>query len=151
MKKLALLLLALPLAACATSQAPERFSQLAEAAPSTESRIALMCLIGLAPPQVPCQNLFVAAASRIFVLGTVYQGGIESIKFASARSGDDVWDVKSLDAELTYVIGQPDRDGKIRSVAILEGPPNNLCVETAMTFFNLGHGFESCRILARAR
>jgi hypothetical protein len=110
----------------------------------------LKCVIGLAPP--PCQTLFAAAAARIFVEGTIYQNDFETIKFAgTSSSDDDVWDVKSPQGELTYVIARPDQDGKIRHLAILQGPPNNLCIETAMTFFNLGHGFESCRVIARAR
>jgi hypothetical protein len=152
MKKLALLLLALPLAACATARGvtSEKSPQLARPTPSPESRTALKCVIGLAPP--PCQTLFAAAAARIFIEGTIYQIDFETIKFAgTSSSGDDVWDVKSPQGEFTYVIAPPDQDGKIRHLAILEGPPNNLCVETAMTFFNLGHGFESCRVMARAR
>jgi hypothetical protein len=104
----------------------------------------------LAPP--PCQTLFAAAADRIFIEGTIHQIDFETIKFAgTSSSGDDVWDVKSPQGEFTYVIAPPDQDGKIRHLAILEGPPNDLCVETAMTFFNLGHGFESCHVIARTR
>ena len=154
MKKLALLLLALPLVACATSQGitPEKSPQLARVVPSPESKMALLCVIGLASSENTCLTFFAAAAADIFVRGTIYQGDIEAIKFTGTNgSGDDVWDVKSKGDELTYVIARPDRDGKIRRLAILAGPPHNLCDETVMIPFNLGHGYESCRVVARAR
>jgi len=155
MKQLALLLLALPLAACATSDGitPEKSPQLARVAPPPESRMALLCVIGLGVSNTTCLPLFSAAASDVFLHGTIYQGGyIETIKFTGTdRSGDDVWDVESNGSELIYVIAPPDRDGKIRRLAILQSPANNLCLETAMTSFNLGHGYESCRVVARAQ
>ena len=155
MKKLPLLLMVLPLAACATAQGvtSEKSPQLARVAPSPESRIALLCVIGLGPSNTTCLPLFSAAASDVFLHGTIYQGGyIETIKFTGTdRSGDDVWVVKSNGTELIYVIAPPARDGKIRRLAILQSPANNLCLETAMTSFNLGRAYESCRVIARAQ
>ena len=155
MRGLALLLLALPLAACAASEnaTPEKSSQFVRAAPSAESRLAFLCVVGFGPSNATCLSLFAASASDAFLRGTIYQSGeIEAIKFAGTdRSGDDVWDVKSNGNELTYIIATPDQDGKIRRLAILEGPPNALCEETVMIPFNLGHGYESCRVIARAR
>jgi hypothetical protein len=114
--------------------------------------MALLCVIGSGPSDATCLTLFAAAAADIFNRGTIYQGYIETIEFTGIDgSGDDVWDVKSRGDELTYVIAQPDRDGKIRRFAILQGPPHNLCDETVMIPFNLGHGYESCRVITRAR
>jgi hypothetical protein len=156
MTRLALLLLvALSLTACAASDGvtPEKSPRLATVAPSPESRMALLCVIGLGPSNATCLPLFSAAASNVFLRGTIYQGGyIENITFTGTdRSGDYVWEVKSNSSELIYAIAPPDRDGKIRRLAILQSPANNLCLETAMSSFNLGHAYESCRVIARAQ
>ena len=115
------------------------------ARPGTEE--ALQCLLQKGP--AGCQQVFAAQATlpgqfwvRPNARRDFNNGPLASADFWGAAARDnpidqrvmqgqkqdefDIYDVKFAHQELTFYIAPPDEDGKIRHVAILNGPPHDL-------------------------
>jgi hypothetical protein len=116
----------------------------AEAASSLTTETALACLFGMAPDG--CERSFmgftyglynhplsryqvrslITYCSKRYVhrrLDNCYSGPLESVKYLGTNAaGDDVYDVKFLHMDKTYVLSQPAADGKIASIWMIEGP-----------------------------
>jgi hypothetical protein len=99
--------------------------------PTRPTETALGCMLGYYAPQT-CMSLFAANAT----LTTFWQINrrlhpdpyFRTARFTGTnRAGEEIWDVKFVHREETYVIAPPDSDGKIRKVTILVGPPNTPC------------------------
>lgn len=122
----------------------------ASGATHPKTGLALACILGIAPNG--CDKFFVGGAERVFQR-VVWRGGPDPY-FRGAQyvklndAGDEVWDMKFMHSELTYVISPPDRDGKIHGLAILQGAPNSRCDNALNGLFNLGHFNASCGVLA---
>jgi hypothetical protein len=116
----------------------------AEEAQRLTTETALACLLGMAPDG--CERGFmgftyglnnhplswyqvrslITYCSKQYVhrrLDNCYSGPLESVKYLGTNAaGDDVYDIKFLHMEKTYVLSQPAADGKIASIWMIEGP-----------------------------
>jgi hypothetical protein len=116
-----------------------------EDAPSLKTETALACLLGMAPDG--CENDFMGVTYRLGNLplprfqmrrlityctkravhrrlDNCNSGPLESVKYLGINAaGADVYDVKYMHMDMTYVISQPAPDGKISSLWIIDGPP----------------------------
>ena len=114
--------------------------------PPLKTEPVLACLLGMAPDG--CERSFlgftyglnnlplswfqvrrlITYCSKQYVhrrLDNCRSGPLESVRYlGSNAAGSDVYDVKYLHMDTTYVISQPARDGKIDSLWIIEGPAN---------------------------
>jgi hypothetical protein len=113
-------------------------------APSLETETALACLLGMAPdgcekdfmgvtydlnnlplPWYQVRRLITYCSKRYVHrrLDNCYSGPLESVKYLGTNAaGDDVYDVKYMHMDKTYVFSQPAADGKITNLWIIEGP-----------------------------
>ena len=133
-----------PLVALATLAGPLPAVAQTPNEPSLITEGALGCLLGMAPDG--CQNIFAntRAAWRRTTYCTVeythrrldncYDGVLESVEYLGAdAAGADVYDVKYMNAEMTYVIFQAAPDGKIPNFRIFDASPNAIIGRVANT------------------
>jgi hypothetical protein len=131
-----------------TGEAPAAGAAPAAAHPKTE--VALACIFGMAPKG--CETLFVGGAARVFQR-VVWRNGpnpyFQAAQYAGPNDGGDgVWDVKLMHSEETYVISQPNEDGKVQQLSIMQGAPNQQCDnEIPRGVANLGRIKASCGVL----
>ena len=136
MKKLILLSLAAASALCASlvsvsAQDMSRGVPFRAGGPARPTETALGCMLGYYERQA-CTMLFTGNAS-VVTFRQINRWLRPDPYFRTARfngvnnAGEEIWDVKFLHSENTYVIQPPAPDGKIRKVTILVGPPREAC------------------------
>ena len=112
--------------------------------PPPKTRAAIACLLGVG--RVGCEADFIGAT---FALGSrplssldvwahitnctqeylhrrdrCFAGPLETVKYLGINAhGDDVYEVQFMHDDMTYVVGAPAPDGKIKQFWIFEGAP----------------------------
>jgi beta-lactamase regulating signal transducer with metallopeptidase domain len=121
----------------------------ASGAPRPKTEAALLCILGVGPKG--CESIFragtVPVSKRVMWRGG-YNPYFRTAQYAGRNdAGDEVWDMKFIHSEQTYVISQPDQDGRVLRLFVLFSPPNRQCdnlVEQAVA--HIGHIWASCHI-----
>jgi hypothetical protein len=122
--------------------------------PHAKTVSALLCLLGMAPKA--CTAVFIGGATLLSNQILIPWSGGHNPYFRTAKyvgtnnSGEDVWDVKFMHSESTYVIAPPDPDGKIRQIAVLGGPPDRLCYSIVGDLASSSRMTGSCHVLFRS-
>lgn len=118
----------------------------ASGAPRPKTELALVCILRLTLKG--CDRVFVGPNSGPVSewASTWFPFYVRSARYVGRNhAGDDIWDVRLLHSEKTYVLSAPNQDGRVRWMFVLDSPPDRQCDNLVGRRILLGgHFAETC-------